>query len=624
MFDVNNLNTTATLTNLIENVNQSNQNNTNNDNLLLSAPITSSAYATQNDNNSSMLLTDLVVNATAAVVDYAAQWLTTTIATTAANLSSIGNETNTSSFYTFPAHSPTDSILNFNTTPSIGAGSYTNFTNPATDNIINTTSLSSSATFMLNADLIGENPKLADDGNNYDDLNECHPDNPKFNCSREDYIQFILGPQKLPLYKSLLITILYGGIFITGFFGNVLVCMVIFKHSTMHTATNYYLFSLAVSDLIYLTLGLPMEVILYWHQYPYLFGLTFCKARAYISEASTYVSVLTIVAFSVERYIAICHPLHLSAMRGFKRASRIIVLLWLLSFIGAIPFGIWTKINYWYYPPDQSQIKDSGYCGFDTPENIPLFEVSSLVSFFIPMFLIFYFYGRMGAKIRSRTTQQLGVQQGSMHRESTIQKSRRAVIRMLAAVVVTFFICWLPFHIQRLWYVHGKTHKYYQEVNEWLFSITGFAYYVTCTINPILYNVMSHRYRVAFKDILCRKRKNVYYNNGFARDQSSFRETTIASSLCNNSTYDRVHSVRVRSVRIVNNVKDRSSIKSNNISWKKSDFKEKDIPENHSTNLSGTNAVVVCVDNGVNGRTKVFTENEAQETLLSKNNETCI
>lgn len=50
-----------------------------------------------------------------------------------------------------------------------------------------------------------------------------------------------------------------------------------------------------------------------------------------------------------------------------------------------------------------------------------------------------------------------------------------------------------------------------------------------------------------------------------------------------------------------------------------------DIPENHSTNLSGTNAVVVCVDNGVNGRTKVFTENEAQESLLNnKNNETSI
>lgn len=51
------------------------------------------------------------------------------------------------------------------------------------------------------------------------------------------------------------VTILYVGTFIAGIVGNVIVCMVIIRHSTMHTATNYYLFNLAVSDLIYLLLG---------------------------------------------------------------------------------------------------------------------------------------------------------------------------------------------------------------------------------------------------------------------------------------------------------------------------------------------------------------------------------
>ncbi|KAI8118701.1 Neuropeptides capa receptor [Lucilia cuprina] len=631
MFDVNNLNATATITNrIIENVNQSN--NTNNDNLLLPSsysPYTSSsassAYATQENNNTdtTMLLTDLVVNATAAVVDYATQWLTTTIATTAANLtSSISNETTTT---LFPS---TDSILNY-TIPSLSSSfgdssssSFTNFSNPANDNnIINTTttttttstmlSSASSSPFILNADLIGENTKLADDSNYYDDMHECHPENPNFNCSRSDYMLFILGPQTMPLFKSLSTTILYGGILITGLFGNVLVCIVIYKHSNMHTATNFYLFSLAVSDLIYLIFGLPMEVLLYWHQYPYYFGLPFCKARAYISEASTYVSVLTIVAFSAERYIAVCHPLYLYLQTGFKRALLIIAVLWLWSFLGAIPFCIYTEINYLNYPPDNSTIVESGFCGFDTPENIPIFEVSSLAFFIIPMLAIIYFYFSMGVKIYTRRTQKLGVQQGSMHKESRHLKSRKAVIRMLAAVVLTFFICWLPFHIQRLWYVHGKAFTNYQEVNETLFSIAGFAYYFTCTINPILYNLMSH----PFRNTLCCKT---------ARDQSSFREITIASSL-NNTTYDPISSVRVRSVRIVNHIRDRSSIKSNNGLWKKSDFntpKEEDIPENHSTDSTGTNAIVVCVDNnGVNGRTKVFTENDAQETLLNKKND---
>jgi hypothetical protein len=45
------------------------------------------------------------------------------------------------------------------------------------------------------------------------------------------------------------------GIFITGVIGNIAVCLVIVKNKSMHTATNYYLFSLAISDLMILVLG---------------------------------------------------------------------------------------------------------------------------------------------------------------------------------------------------------------------------------------------------------------------------------------------------------------------------------------------------------------------------------
>lgn len=71
-----------------------------------------------------------------------------------------------------------------------------------------------------------------------------------------------------------------------------------------------------------------------------------------------------------------------------------------------------------------------------------------------------------------------------------------------------------------------------------MFYITGLLYYVSSTVNPILYNVMSNRYRVAFKETLCgmKRSKN---GNGFSRDHSSFRETT---------RYDGTQLVRVRSV----------------------------------------------------------------------------
>lgn len=58
-----------------------------------------------------------------------------------------------------------------------------------------------------------------------------------------------------PLTIILPITFIYVLIFITGVLGNVITCVVIYKNKTMHTATNYYLFNLAVSDFLVLIFG---------------------------------------------------------------------------------------------------------------------------------------------------------------------------------------------------------------------------------------------------------------------------------------------------------------------------------------------------------------------------------
>lgn len=58
-----------------------------------------------------------------------------------------------------------------------------------------------------------------------------------------------------PLSIILPISICYLIIFVTGILGNVITCVVIAKNKTMHTATNYYLFNLAVSDFLVLIFG---------------------------------------------------------------------------------------------------------------------------------------------------------------------------------------------------------------------------------------------------------------------------------------------------------------------------------------------------------------------------------
>lgn len=77
---------------------------------------------------------------------------------------------------------------------------------------------------------------------------------------------------------------------------------------------------------------------------------------------------------------------------------------------------------------------------------------------------------------------------------------------MLAvAVVVAFFICWAPFHAQRLLAIYAMHSETLQKSESFLKGynvltyMSGVLYYLGTTINPLLYNIMSHKFREAFK-----------------------------------------------------------------------------------------------------------------------------
>lgn len=76
-----------------------------------------------------------------------------------------------------------------------------------------------------------------------------------FDCSEDEMLWLMMGPRRLPLQKIVPISVMLLVIFLTGVVGNVAVCAVIVRHPAMHTATNYYLFSLALSDLLLLLFG---------------------------------------------------------------------------------------------------------------------------------------------------------------------------------------------------------------------------------------------------------------------------------------------------------------------------------------------------------------------------------
>lgn len=210
------------------------------------------------------------------------------------------------------------------------------------------------------------------------------------------------GPKRDPLYVVIPITLIYILIFVSGVLGNVSTCIVIFRNKSMHTATNYYLFSLAVSDLLLLISGLPPEIYSIWYKYPYIFGEAFCVLQGFAAETSANATVLTITAFTVERYVAICHPFLSHTMSKLSRAIKFIIFIWAVAMCLATPqamsFGIYHERL-----ADGTPVEDHYVCAVTRVVIPHAFEISTCVFFATPMTLIVILYILIGLQLHKST-----------------------------------------------------------------------------------------------------------------------------------------------------------------------------------------------------------------------------
>ncbi|XP_041674799.1 LOW QUALITY PROTEIN: pyrokinin-1 receptor [Drosophila eugracilis] len=384
-----------------------------------------------------------------------------------------------------------------------------------------------------------------------------------------------LGPPRDPLAIVIPVTVVYTLIFITGVVGNISTCIVIKKNRSMHTATNYYLFSLAISDFLLLISGVPQEVSYIWSKYPYVFGEYICIGRGLLAETSANATVLTITAFTVERYIAICHPFLGQAMSKLSRAIRIIILIWITAVITAIPqaaqFGI-------------ESFSGIEQCGIVRVIVKHSFQLSTFIFFLAPMSIILVLYLLIGVHLYRSTLvegpasaarrQQLksvpsdtilyryagsstamnlngggggaGLIGGSGAQLSSVRGrlnhfGTRRVLRMLVAVVVCFFLCWAPFHAQRLIAIYApargaKLREQHEFVYTVMTYISGVLYYLSTCCNPLLYNIMSHKFREAFKAVLFGKK----VSKGSLNSRNNIESRRLRRALTNSSQTQRV------------------------------------------------------------------------------------
>ncbi|XP_014821223.1 PREDICTED: motilin receptor [Calidris pugnax] len=300
----------------------------------------------------------------------------------------------------------------------------------------------------------------------------------------------------LPVRALVPVTAVCLGLFVVGVVGNVLTVLVIHGYHDMKTTTNLYLGSMAVSDLLIL-LGLPFDLYRLWRSRPWIFGQLLCRLSHYLSEGCTYCTILHITALTVERYLAICFPLKAKVVVTKRRVKAVIGVLWAFAFLSASPFFFLVGVE----QPDNRT--DSRECK-PTPQAIESGLLATMfwvtTSYFIlPVICLSVLYGFIGRELWRSNARLRGP--NTVLRE----KGHRQTIKILAVVVLAFVICWLPFHIGRIIFINTRdtrTMLFSQYFN--IFALQLF--YLSASINPILYNLISKKYRAAAYKLLVPRR----------------------------------------------------------------------------------------------------------------------
>ena len=201
--------------------------------------------------------------------------------------------------------------------------------------------------------------------------------------------------------------------------------------------------------------GLPPEAYSIWEAYPWRFGKAFCIIKTLFAEMTSYASVLTITAFTVERYIAICKPLESHKIVAFSRCIKIIIAIWIVSLCCALPYPIHTDLFYYVTDTTGRPITDSLQCNRPprySSRMTLLFQMSSCVFFLFPLTVIVVLYSLIGlalkrADLRRETSDKLynssrgqghgGSNRGQGHevRKSPSYVARRSVLKVLGMFI---------------------------------------------------------------------------------------------------------------------------------------------------------------------------------------------
>ncbi|XP_068444374.1 endothelin receptor type B-like [Clinocottus analis] len=302
-------------------------------------------------------------------------------------------------------------------------------------------------------------------------------------------------------------TVLSCVIFAVGIVGNATLLRIICQNKSMKNGPNALIASLALGDLIYVAIAIPINVYkllaMRWPFADSVFGLFLCKLFPFLQKASVGITVLNLCALSVDRYRAVASWSRVQGTGVPTVTALEIGGIWLLSGLLAVPEAVgFDMVAFEYKNVTMTtcmlQPKTPFMTFYRDAKDWWLFGFY----FCVPLLCSAVFYGLM-------TCEMLRHQKGSLRIAlSEHLKQRREVAKAVFCLVLIFALCWFPLHLSRLLkrtaYKSHDAHRC-QLLNFLLvldYLSNNMATINSC-INPIILFFVSKKFKNCFKSCLC-------------------------------------------------------------------------------------------------------------------------
>ncbi|XP_005389272.1 PREDICTED: trace amine-associated receptor 4-like [Chinchilla lanigera] len=282
--------------------------------------------------------------------------------------------------------------------------------------------------------------------------------------------------------------------------GNMFVMVSNAHFKQLHSPANFLTLSMATTDFLVSCVVMPFSMVRSIHSCWY-FGDLFCKLHSCCDILLCTTSIFHLCFISVDRYYAVCEPLHYVTRITVPVIEFFLLISWSIPIFFA--FGlVFSGLNIIGAEDFIAAIDCTGLC-------VLIFNklwgvLVSFISFFIPGTVMVGIYTHIFVVARTHA-KQTGTaprtkQADSESRMKPTSKRESKATKTLGIVMGVFVVCWLPFFVLTIVdpFIDFTTPEDLYNVFLWL----GYS---NSTFNPIIYGMFYPWFRKALRMLVTGK-----------------------------------------------------------------------------------------------------------------------